>query len=294
MKLWAFDDAHNWGAMLVAKATARGFDARLFDDSRIPDEGLVFMHMHHHPQVRLTHKRIMAVMALNKSLRLIPSYRASVLFDDKIEQARQLATWLPRTNVFFTIGAAKRFLADDTSYPIISKAAEGTSSYNVRMINTEDEARSEIRRAYSDLGIRCKYGQMQRGYLLWQEFIDGSSCDYRIVVVGSKRLILRRANREDVPMGGAANIEPITELDDRASAALEFVNAFAATEQLPWCAVDVIRSGNGEWFVLEVSVSWTLNSFYEAAFFDASGERVGKMGHEVWDVFIDELEHHNI
>lgn len=300
MKIWCFEDVHNWGSMLAKAASARGHDAHLFDDPRQPDNGFVFTHMHHHPQVRLLHKRCMAIMAMNPELTLIPEYRSSVLYDDKLEQARQLSKWMPRTRVFYTPGAARKWLASaDLKLPFMSKAADGASSHNVRLISTLDEAKNEIRQSFSDLGIKCRYGQVQRGYLLWQDFIPENAGDIRIIAIGSKRLLLRRGNRADRPMAsGSGNLKPITGRDFNADAelksALSVADVFFNEENFKWCGIDMVYDRRiSEWKILETTVGWTLHGYYECEFIDSShGEPAptGRMGTAIWDVLLDEME----
>jgi glutathione synthase/RimK-type ligase-like ATP-grasp enzyme len=290
IRLWCYNDAHNWGSMLHAEATKRGHDAHLFDDARQPDQGYVFMHMHHHPQVRLVHKRIMAIMAMNPALTLVPEYRSSVLYDDKIEQARQLARWMPRTNVFHTPGAARRYLDKAPELPFMSKASEGASSHNVRLVSTYDEARLEIKHAFSDLGIKCRYGQTQRGYLMWQDFIPGNAGDIRVIAIGTKRLLLRRGNRDDRPMAsGSGRIEAVTNAmlskDTEAQQALIFANRFFAQENLNWCGIDLVKDATNRWYVLETTVGWTLNGYYDCEFVGTKLK-----GDRIWSVFLDEVE----
>jgi hypothetical protein len=289
-KLWCYNDAHNWGSMLLAEALKRGHDAHLFDDPRQPDQGYVFMHMHHHPQVRLLHKRCMAIMAMNPELVLVPEYRSSVLYDDKVEQARQLARWMPRTNVFYTPNAAKRWLEKNPAMPFMSKSSEGASSHNVRLVRTPDEARLEIKHAFSDLGIKCRYGQTQRGYLLWQDFIPGNAGDIRILAIGKKRLVLRRGNRDDRPMAsGSGKLISMTSAmlakDSEAEQALAVANMFFAQENMNWCGIDMVKDAQGKWYILETTVGWTLNGYYDCEFIGTQLK-----GDKVWSVFLDEIE----
>lgn len=288
IRLWCFEDSHNWGSMLHAAAEKRGHDVQMFDEPRRPDSGYVFMHMHHHPSVRLIHKRFMAVMAMNPALTLVPEYRSSVLYDDKIEQSRQLSRWMPRTYYFSTPGAARRFLDSDPAFPFMSKSSEGASSHNVRLIRNMDEARLEVRHAFSDLGIKCRYSQVQRGYLLWQEFIAGNRGDIRIIAIGRQRLVLKRGNRDDRPMAsGSGKLTPITKknFDQDCEQALSVANQFFAQEGMNWCGIDMVKDQRGRWYILECTVGWTLNGYYECQFI---GD--GRMGDQVWDVFLDELE----
>lgn len=295
MKLWCFDDAHFWGKNLAEAARKRGHDAFLFEDPRKPDNGYVFMHMHHHPQVRLFHKRAMATMALNPDLKLIPEYRSSVLYDDKLEQARQLSKWLPRTRVFYSKAPAWEWLEKFAKYPFISKASEGSSSNNVRIINNIDEAREEIRLAFSSFGIKCHYNLIQRGYLLWQDFIPDNLFDVRIVAIGNQRMMMARENRSDRPMAsGSGRMRVIKTLDEKADKdilnALTKAELFFTKEQFKWCGIDMVHDkAKDAWFIIEVTVGWTMHSYAECAFIENFKATESK-GADVWNVLLNEIE----
>lgn len=295
-KLWCFNDAHDWGKSLHEIATRRGHDAHLFEDPRSADNGYAFMHMNHHPSVRMLHKRVMSILAMNPDLKLIPDYRSSYLYDDRLEQARQLSCWTPRTQVFYTPGAARRFLDKRPSLPLMSKASDGAGGHNVRYVTTFEEAKLEIRLAFSDLGLKCQHGQAQRGYLLWQDFIPGNAGDIRIVAIGSKRLILARSNRLDLPISSSsAKLTPIVSLaDPLIRAALNTANRFFAAENIKWGCLDIIHDAEGRCYVLEVSPSWTLHRFYECAFIDCAGDEcpqlMSSLGNDIWNVLVNEIE----
>jgi len=287
MKIWCFDDSHRWGEELHAVATRRGHDARLFDSLATPTDGHVFMHMHHHPNVRAAHKRMMQHFATNPDLTVVPDYRSAMLYDDKIEQLRQFSRWMPRTRLFKSPGAARRYLDEGPVFPFISKTSEGASSNNVRLIKDIDEAKTEIKRAFSDLGIKCHYGQFQHGYLYWQDFIPDNDHDIRIIAIGDHRLLLRRGNREKLPFAsGSGILEPIIKLDRECEEALAFADRFFKDEHQMWCGIDVVKNkSTGKWYLLETTVGWKMSGYFDCRFFPD-----GRLGKEIWDVFIDQLE----
>lgn len=292
MKLWCFEDSRDWGINLVKAASARGHDAHLFDDPRKPDHGYVFYHMHHHPQTRGRDKRFMQILNMNPNLTLIPEYRSSRLFDDKMEQACELASWMPRTHVAWSPGAARSVLDRGLlSLPLVSKASEGASSNNVRLVRTLEEARLEIKHAFSDLGIKVHYGQKQHGYLLWQEFIPDNDWDLRVISIGNARLLLKRFNRAGVPFAsGSGKFEAVTQIDATLDEAFCTANAFFAAQEMKWCGIDLVRSPSGDWKVLETTVGWTMHGYADCMFFKHDGEPMMRTGRDVWDVLIDQIE----
>ena len=296
MKLWCFDDGpgHNWGNDLAKVAQAKGIDARIFTDPHQVDEGYVFMHMHHHPSVRIHHKRIMAHLAVNPALTLIPDYRSSVLYDDKLEQSRQLARWMPRTRIFYSPSVARAYISNGKpKYPFISKSSEGASSHNVRLVQNEAEALLEVRAVFSDQGIRGRHQQTQRGYLLWQEFVEGNEGDVRIIAVGQKRLILKRGNRDDKPFAsGSGRLTPIADLGGEPDlyGAFAKANEFFAGERQSWSGIDLVKEPRGEWKILECTVGWTMKGYAQCAFFNIDGTRAGdRMGSDIWEVLLNEI-----
>lgn len=286
-KLWIYDDAQNWGRALLDTARKDGyFDAHLFEEISQPDEGYLFFHMHHHPQVRARHKYMMGQFALNPRLTLIPNYQSAMLYDNKLEQAKALSRWMPRTYVFTTPGSARRFIDSTLFFPFISKSSEGASSHNVRFIQSYEEAKLEIKYAFSDIGIAGRYGARQRGYLIWQEFIEGNDYDIRVLAIGRQRLMLKRYNRSDRPMAsGSGHNEPINALDGEAFEALQFANEFFREEKQTWSGIDLVRRGDGQWYMLECTVGWTVDGYKNCLFHGSN-----RKGSDIWKVLLEEIK----
>jgi len=285
-RIWCFDDSHHWGRELAATAQRRAYDVHMFDSAGQPDYGYLFMHMHHHPNVRAIHKRMMQHFATKPELTCVPDYRSSVLYDDKLEQLRSFARWMPKTRVFRSPSAARRFIDEGPQFPFISKTSEGAGSHNVRLIRTVDEARREVKLAFSDLGIKCRYEQRQHGYLYWQELVEGNKYDLRIISCGKQRLILKRFNRQDVPFAsGSGKFEAIKELDGETASALNYADCFFNEERQPWCGIDLVHDDKGKWYLLETTVGWKMSGYFDCRFFPD-----GRNGKQFWDVFLDELE----
>lgn len=295
MKIWCFEDPQDWGERLYKTAKARGHEAYMFEASTQPDAGYVFVHMHHHPQLRKGHKELMENLSLNPKLVLIPDYRSSVLYDDKLEQARHLSRWMPATKAFFTPGAAKEYLRSSPRYPFISKASEGASSHNVRLVETPEQAFAEVKAAFSDKGIKMHYELAQRGYVLWQDFIENNDHDVRVIRIGEKRLVLRRFNRKERPMAsGSGNLDPVTALDEEVRSALSYSDCFFKHERFDWCGIDLVKNST-RWYVLETTVGWNMGGYVKCAVWKRAyghGEWVAtnRLGIDIWEVLIDEIE----
>lgn len=293
LKIWCYNDAHNWGIMLAQAAAARGHDAHLFEDPRTVDHGHALVHMHFHPQVREMNKRVMQLISMNPEVRLVPSYRSSVLYDDKAEQARQFARWMPRTHIFWSPKSAREWM-DRCAYPFVSKSREGAGAHDVRLIETKEQASEEVRYVFSHLGIKCRFGAIQRGYVLWQDFVPGNVGDVRVVRLGSKYMIVRRTggkNSTKAISSGVRMTHVTGELDKATEEVFRQAQFFFEHEDIRWGAVDLIWSADSaRWLVLELTVGWNMNGLYDCEFYDDSGCPTGVRGEKVWDVVVSEME----
>ena len=289
-RLWCYADSQGWGQGLYAAAVHRGWDAAMFDENDVISGGIAFVHMHHAPDVRAKHKRLMEKLHAAR-IRLVPDIWSARLYDDKVEQARVFGKWMPATYYCDKADIASR-LVDELRYPIISKAREGASSHNVRLLQDADAARAEIEKVFGGGGIKLRYGQRQTGYLLWQDFVAGNQYDIRVIAIGEQRLLLRRYNRDDRPMAsGSGRIEPINNLADPIfGSAFAFADSFFKAEGLKWCGIDIVFDHEAQrWRLLETTVGWTLHGYFDCMFFPD-----GRMGTDIWDVVIDEIERGNL
>lgn len=275
MILWCYNDVHNWGAHLCRAAQDAGVEARMFHDAREPDSGVVFVHMHHQPQVRSLFKQMMRIMSVRTELRLIPSYRASVLFDDRLEQFRQLARWMPTCQHFYTPASARRWLEAKPRYPFTSRSSEGLSSMSSRLITTPEEATTEIRHAFSDIGIKGRHQITQRGYLIWHEFVGTFDQFLRVVRIGDEYMASARARRDD-------DCSVDTETERRAVA---FAADFFEREDLRFGVVDLAEN-NDTWSIVEFSVRWQLHEFLNCRFVDREGRATGNTSDDIWNVIV--------
>lgn len=291
MRLAIWDDRRdgypmNWCEPMLAAALANGWDARLFNTADAVEPGdVVFVHMHLHPLVRTRDKSIMVDLAKRDDITLIPSPEDARLYDDKRAQTEKFRAWLPPTWIFTDSAAAVAFARARTVWPIISKSSEGAGSHNVRILANRQAALKEAALVFDAQGITSRYGQKQRGYVLWQHFCEGNDGDMRVVKVGRQRLILRRGNRHDRPMAsGSGKLRPVTKMDEEAISALAYADQFFAAADTRWCAIDLVRM-KGEWRFLEMSSSFSIDGYAGCRFFPD-----GRMGTEFWPMALEEIE----
>lgn len=143
---------------------------------------------------------------------------------------------------FYTKETAMTFLKTVAKYPLVAKLRRGAGSYNVILLKNKSQAARYVRRMFSTgispapkfyADVKTKFIVARRngtiverlkkiprffrvmtsakksfpkelGYVYFQEFISGASCDYRIVVVGDKAWgSLRKVRKNDFRASGA-------------------------------------------------------------------------------------------
>jgi len=75
---------------------------------------------------------------------------------------------------------------NNLTFPLVSKANVGSSSYSVKKINTRASAKRYIRRAFSS-GVSTGFPYYrQKGYVYFQEYVKDARYDLRIILIGNK------------------------------------------------------------------------------------------------------------
>jgi hypothetical protein len=275
MKLWCYDDVHRWGQNLHMAAQARKWDSAVFEEERhVPKDGALFFHMHYHPQVRTLHKNLIAQFSTIAALNVVPSYHVSVLFDDRLEQLRRYAKWMPKTWVFTSPLDARFFIESAPRLPLVSHTSSGCAvSFNTRKLDTLNAMRKEVRLAFSDIGIRCFFDQRQHGYLIWQESLI-RALHYRVAIVGRDRLAATVAGETVLPL-------PSVEQE-----LLDYVKSFVDASGVRFGSLGVAQTDSG-YVITDISATWprVMHTHPTARFVGS-----GRQGSEVWQVILDELE----
>jgi len=184
----------------------------------------------HLPWPRNFARRMMLAVEQGIGIPVFPTWKTVWHFDDKIGQSYLLqAAGLPtpRTSVFWYRGDAVEFCRKAT-YPLVIKLAGGITSENVQLLKSFEEAQYWISRLFDSgglvslqtptrgiAGVRLRLREslrhlikgvppdpgrrndVQRGYLLVQEFLPDNVHDTRVTVIGNRAFGFRRFNRPD-------------------------------------------------------------------------------------------------
>ena len=174
-------------------------------------------------------RRVVAALEHAMDMPVYPAWKTVWTFDDKIAQSYLLrAAGLPTPKhwVFYYRHHAVDFCRT-ASYPMVLKLAAGVMSNNVRLVHNFAEAEYWIDRMFGAglltlekpeaglAGMRKRskdaarllvkgltpgpfpFAELQRGYLLLQEFLPGNTYDTRVTCIGNRAFAFRRHNRPD-------------------------------------------------------------------------------------------------
>jgi hypothetical protein len=247
----------------------------------------------HLPFPRNFAKRLLPSIEHGLGIPVFPTWKTIWHFDDKIAQnyLLQLADIpIPQTWVFWHRKQALEFCRN-ACYPLVIKLTSGIVSENVALLNNVAEAEYWIRRLFSSGTVDLKqphlrphavYGRLrtalkilltgeppnlgartdlQKGYLLIQEFLPDNRFDTRITVIGNRAFGFRRFNRpNDFRASGSGEIDWDREQIDLETVRLAFwVAQHLQTQSI---AIDCLRRGD-EYVVNEISYyyeGWALHA----------------------------------
>lgn len=291
VQLWAYDDPKRWGREFRDAANrCVGVECRLFvRESRVPDGARAFVRVDQQGEQRDISREV--VFALNRrGCITLPTLQEAEWYDDKVAQIPALVRHLPAT-WHLTLEAEALRLARSIPWGrmrIVSKSAEGSSSANVRVIASREEAEAEIERVFGD-GIALRYDRIQRGYLYWQRLVEGNPRDYRVCVVGEGLYGLVRENRPGtITASGSGNFRPLTLRNARERAAAELAVRIAREIGTQWMAFDFVFGESGP-LVLEMSSAWTMKAYRDCPMFDFALRSMRKKGADSFRIAVDVL-----
>lgn len=296
-KILFYDPYKHWAKACIETANRRGWQARLINSpDETPSDGFVMMRVH--PKTILKEREMGRRLSQNPNIKLIVDQAQLDVWNNKREQVYRWSQYMPPSYIFGTLDEAMSFINTyDGPYPLVSKADEGASSVNIRILNNKQDTEKHIREIFTK-GLRVICGQgvnsVQNDYVLLQEFIP-HTITYRINIVGNQNAIFHRFCYPNKPVAQTGNVKPVGVLNDEMVDLLHWSDNVFKTLDTHWCAIDVLKSASG-WRLLETSIGWPWPSpgdcdevgrFFK---FDGSTWQTGHQWKGMWDVLVDELE----
>jgi glutathione synthase/RimK-type ligase-like ATP-grasp enzyme len=277
VKIWCLNDQpfDRTGAEVAKAARERGHLAEMFCHAHeVSTPGYGFMRLAQYAPRAAYDKQVAHELA--PRLKMIQDRDQIDLYEDKIGQVKKWPGWLPQTMYFQSAGEAEAF-ADKTAYPFVSKSREGSSSHNVRILQTRDDAQAEIEAVFRGKGLPVMAGPLahtQRGYVLWQRFIP-HQVTWRVTIIGTKIHIYKRFCYPDKNVAAPAKVVPTEAVFQRTRQIEDledFSRDFFHQAGTKWCAIDVVwEEEESEWWLLETSLAWARgdDAAGNAPFFDS-------------------------
>lgn len=182
-----------------------------------------------------------------------PSYRDVVFYEDKILEAYVSDVhglpFIP-THVFHREDEALQ-AADTLTYPLVSKVVPCSGSVGVELIKTPSQAKRLIRKAFCHRGrlTHIPY-RAQKDYVYFQDYVPNDGYDIRIITVGNKVFgYYRKAPQGDFRASGMGMVEK----RELPAEAIEIARHAYAIVQSPMLVVDLLRSTEGQYLIIEMS-----------------------------------------
>lgn len=277
MTIWCYSpDEGMWGQMLYDECVSRNWGAKLFTDfPPAMSWDYAFMRIPQWEPGCGKGKRVAQHMQDRKCI-LIPDLASCKVYEDKMAQFQLYGDWMPETHIILHPCSRTQLLDDSIEklgLPFISKGNVASASANVRLIRTRADAIEEYEKVFCKDGIPMRAGGRtlrQKGYLIWQKFLAGNDCDYRVCINGEYLNILKRGIRsaKEPFASGSGKTEPITKLGRDMTSLLAFSERFFHQHKLTWGGIDVVWDRELEhWSVLETTLGWSFDAYKECVYF---------------------------
>lgn len=291
MRLWCYGVDHGkWGEQLCEVANRNGLDAALFlsPPLEMKEGDYAFMRIPQDPELAVQGKQHATEVA-GRGVKLIPDLFSIMCYENKLMQTIAHRPYMPRTEILLPTDTVRdaQHAAEELGFPFISKAQEGSSSTNIRLVKDMNQALQEYRDAMVGDGIPLARGAIQKGYLIWQKFCAGNPCDYRVCINGNYTLMLERDNAHGRPFAsGSGKNRPINDPDNFQTGAIEKAWDFFNEYRLKWCGIDLVFDyDDNSWRVLETTLGWSLRAYEDCTYFGTEYK-----GRDIWQLLVEQIK----
>ncbi|MEN8155078.1 MAG: hypothetical protein ABFR75_13760 [Acidobacteriota bacterium] len=240
---------------------------------------------------------IYSVEAMGK--RVFPDSNTCWYFDDKIGQKYLFeAIGAPYVDsyIFYSREEALKWI-DTITYPKVHKLRNGAGSYNVRLVNSRSKAKKIIKKSFrrgfqrfnsivhfkeSIRNFKCnkssvvnltkaflrlcfkvkinKFCCREKGYVFFQDFIEGNDSDIRVVIIAKRAFAIKRiVRRNDFRASGSGKI-----LYEKELIPIETIEqAFKISDKIKsqCIAFDFIKDNSGKFYIVEISHTFAVKGY---------------------------------
>lgn len=295
-RLYVLDERDVWYRPLISVAHSRGWDARrVMRGADLHAPGHCFVRTHADPRVLPTNQQDYRRWAAS-GLTMLQDAAQVEVYEDKSAQFHRWGDLMPETWRLTRLEHVEA-VADGLPYPIVSKADQGASSMNVRVLRDRAALLLHADQVFRQgVTVNCCSGGatvVQKDYLLLQRFIPHTTT-WRVNIVGTQLAIFKRYCYPDRPVAQTGNVEPVKLLDEATTSLLQYAQDVFQRLGTYWCAIDVLRDVDGSWKLLETSLAWPWPSpgdcnnglFFRQGTLHPSG----RLWIDMMDVLMDEVE----
>jgi glutathione synthase/RimK-type ligase-like ATP-grasp enzyme len=281
LDLLVFDSREVWHGPLIAAAERRGWAARRISHEHEIDTAR-YGFFRPHPAHMEEHRQLYRAMA--DRMVMTQDAQQVRVYEDKSLQFELWHHLMPDT---WRYTSQEEALQAQHEFPLVSKADQGASSVNVRILYNRQQYEAHVAQAFGEgIPVNLCAGKAmttQRGYLLLQRFIP-HEITFRVNVLGPRRAIFERFNYPDKPVAQTGNVRPVMHFTELHESLIEYANQVAAEIGTRWCALDILRD-NDHWTLLETSLAWPKN---ETDYRDTPLTGGGTWG-ELWHLLCNDL-----
>lgn len=242
--------------------------------------------------------KIMPMIEFHYNKQVYPNYSTYFTYDDKIAQHFLLTKYnfpVPNSWIFFDKNKALDWIHKYTEFPIIFKLYGGAGSDNVSLVRSKSEAIKIINLMFGKgikkfyvpgspynywQKIKKRFGkivkqkfvdrieyridldwQINKNYVLFQEFLPNNKFDTRIVTIGNRAIALIRYNRlKDFRASGSGlldyNMKKIS-LED-----VELCFRISKNLGFQSMAYDILKDSEGKTRICEISYTFSGGTAY--------------------------------
>jgi glutathione synthase/RimK-type ligase-like ATP-grasp enzyme len=290
VKFYILDERDVWHEHIAKAARKAGYEPqRIKSGDTITGPRRGFIRPHATPEALFANRSYYA--AVSDRVDWVQDMDQVMLYEDKPAQYYKWGELMPFTSFTQNRDCALDMMTEWRGWPVVSKAAEGASSKNVRILHNADELSDHIDQIWSKRGLRICYCDggagkastygYQQGYLYLQEFIPHDRT-YRVNVIGDGRAVFERYNYKDKPVAQTGNVRPWMGIER--PDVLEFADKVVERIGTKWAALDILERPEGGFVLLETSLAWP---WKPTEFADVPIFRTDYRWGELWDCMFD-------